>query len=202
VAEESFKTPSDWKARYDNENTPWDRGIPHPELAERIARGELAPPFDGARALVPGAGRAHDALALAEAGWRVTAVDFVSELAEEVSAALAPLGGEFVACDALAFEGEPYELVWEHTFLCAIHPEQRAAWGAMMRRNLAPNGRIAAIIFPANKPAENGGPPYGYGVEEMMAALGEEFVLEDSVVLESKLMGRDWMEIFASIKRG
>ncbi len=197
-----FKSSADWKARYDEQHTPWDRGVAHPELEARLASGELAPAQAGARVLVPGCGRGHDALALARAGWCVTAVDFVGDLAAELGAALAPSGGRFITADALAFAGEPpYDLIWEHTFFCAIEPQQRPAWGQMVRRNLAATGHLAALIFPADKPVAAGGPPHGYCVDEMLAALGEGFTLECADELESTLEGRDWLEVYARFSR-
>lgn len=199
---DELRTPADWKARYDRGDTPWDRGIPHPELVARLERGELSPPRAGARALVPGAGTGHDALALAEAGWRVTAVDFVAQLAATVEEALGPRRGHFVAADALTFRGGPFELIWEHTFFCAIHPKERAAWGRMVRENLAPDGRLEGIVFPADKPRENGGPPHGYTSQDMLEALGEDFELLRATDLPSSLAGRDWLQISASFARG
>ena len=81
----------DWAAHYAAANTPWDLGGPHPELSQRLSDGDLAPPRDGARALVPGCGHGHDALALARRGWVVTAVDLVADLAETLGKELARL---------------------------------------------------------------------------------------------------------------
>jgi SAM-dependent methyltransferase len=197
-----FKTPQDWLARYEGEDTPWDRGEAHPQLSDEVARGELRPPTRGARALVPGCGRAHDGLALARAGWVVTAVDFVRELAESSNERLAPHGGRFVAADALAFDEGPFDMIWEHTFLCALQPEQRPAWAEMVRRNLAPQGRLEGIVFPANKPAENEGPPFGYTPEDVLTLLGPEFRLERCEPLESRLSGREWLELRCTFVRG
>jgi SAM-dependent methyltransferase len=196
-----FKTPADWLERYEGEDTPWDRGEAHPQLADEVARGGLRPPFDGARALVPGCGRAHDGLVLAQAGWVVTAVDFVEQLAESANERLRPYGGEFVATDALAFEGGPFDMIWEHTFLCALQPEQRPLWAAMVRRNLAPEGCLEGIVFPANKPPENEGPPFGYTPEDALELLGPEFRLERREPLESRLPGREWLELRCSFVR-
>ena len=92
----------DWAAHYAAANTPWDLGGPHPELSQRLSDGDLAPPRDGARALVPGCGHGHDALALARRGWVVTAVDLVPDLAETLGKELARRGGRFLRGDVLA----------------------------------------------------------------------------------------------------
>lgn len=193
--------PVDWAQRYRDEHTPWDRGRAHGELAARIASGQLALPSAGARAYVPGCGRGHDAIALARAGWRVTAVDVVADLAEDLRAQLEPLGGEFHVGDALAPPGGPFELVWEHTFLCAIRPDQRAAWAAMVRDSLVSGGLFAVLIFPADKPVEAGGPPWGYDVERLREWLGEELELLETSEVDPTLEPRDWAQAFALFRR-
>ncbi|MCB9916111.1 MAG: methyltransferase domain-containing protein [Planctomycetes bacterium] len=172
-----------------------------PSSSARWRAGSSRAAAAGARALVPGAGRAHDALALARGGWDVTAVDVVPALAEEVTAALAPHRGRFVVADALSFVDEPFDLVWEHTFFCALDPTHRAAWGAMVRRNLARDGRLVALVYPEGKPPENGGPPYGYDLEHVLAALGPGFVVRAERELPRELLGRDWVQRWAVLAR-
>lgn len=186
----------DWGARYREGNTPWDVGGPHPELAARLARGEapLRPPRPGARALVPGCGRGHDALALARAGWRVTAVDLVPELGAELGPALAATGGRFIAGDALRFDdGQPYELFFEHTFFSAIEPAQRPQWGALVRRQLAPGGWLAAVAFPADRPDAEGGPPWRTTAALLAEALGPDFALRADEPVRARTQ-RGWEE--------
>jgi len=188
----------DWGERYRIEHTPWDLGCAHLTLTARLVSGELAPPHEGARALVPGCGRAHDALALAQAGWVVTAADLVEELRPIVEPQLAPSGGEFVSGDVLAMQfDEPFELVWEHTFFCAIDPEQRAAYGDLMARSVAPGGRIAAMLFPLDRPEERGGPPWRIDEQLYEAALGDAFERVSLDPAGGRTGGREWQERLA-----
>ncbi len=191
----------DWAQRYRDENTPWDRGHAHGELAARLARGELQPPTPGARAYVPGCGRGYDAVALAEAGWRVTAVDIVGDLEQLLRSQLEPLGGEFLMGDATVAPREDFELVWEHTFLCALRPDQREAWAHMVRTALVPGGRFAALIFPADKPVSEGGPPWGYDAERLQGWLGDELELLESAPVDPALEARNWAQAYALFHR-
>jgi SAM-dependent methyltransferase len=191
----------DWAARYREGNTPWDRGHAHGELARRLASGQLAPPHPEASCYVPGCGRGHDARALCRAGWRVTAQDIVEELAEEVGPALDAGGGCFVAGDAFEPENGPFDLIWEHTFLCAIRLEERERWAEMVRRALRPGGRLAAIVFPANKPRSEGGPPWGYSVDDLLELLGPGFELLERSPLEDGLEDRQWAQEFVLLRR-
>lgn len=206
------KRAADWSQRYRDQDTPWDVGAPHPELARRIAAGELAPADIAPNcaephALVPGAGYGHDALALARAGWRVTALDFAEGVEGGPASELATLGGRFLAEDALAFgaPGTPdagrYDLVFDHTFFCALHPDERPRWAAMVDRCLAPDGELVAIVFPGGKPHANGGPPWGTELEHVLAALGDGFEVTLHEPVQETLERRDWAEFWGRFRR-
>jgi len=192
----------DWAIRYRERNTPWDMGRAHPSLAHALGAGELKPPHDGARALVPGCGRAHDALALAEAGWRVTALDLVKDLAAHVGERLAPYEGTFEIGDALRYDGGgAFDLVLEHTFFCAIPPERRSEYGPMVRRALAVGGRLAAVIFPEDRPYAEQGPPWRITVDDIGAELGRGFALRENERIDDTLTHRRWAERWAVWER-
>lgn len=74
-----------WQARYDQEQTGWDRGNASPTLLRWLAAGDLRP----CRILVPGCGRGHEVVALAKAGFDVTGVDFVPAAVAAVQSRLA-----------------------------------------------------------------------------------------------------------------
>ncbi len=164
-----------WGERYAAGSTPWDLGRPHPELLARLGSGALAPPFEGARALVAGAGRGHDAGALAQAGWHVTALELVPALAPDLAQRVGAEGTVVIA-DALAWRGATdFQLVFEHTFFCALEPELRPRWGELVRSALARDATalLAAVVFPIGKPPQLGGPPFGVESSQLAAALGD-----------------------------
>jgi SAM-dependent methyltransferase len=153
------------------------------------------------RALVPGCGLGHDAEALAQAGWAVTAVDYAAGLEPLVSGRFGPLGCRFVAEDALTFEDdEQYDLLFDHTFFCAIHPEDRVAFGELARRLVRPGGRVCSIVFPAGKAIGEGGPPWGIATSDLAEVLAPEFrEIEDRPVV---LCGHpSWSERWAVFAR-
>ena len=184
---------TDWAGRYRDQDTPWDLGRAHPELLRRLVAGELAP-FDGGRALVAGCGRGYDALALAEAGWQVTAVDLVP-LETPSLRKLEELGGCFEVRDALAFRAEEsFDLVFDHTFFCAIQPQERASFGEMVRSVTGPGSVVVSLVFPFDKPLEDGGPPFGFQAADLQEALGASFRSEvDELVIEG-VSRRTWKE--------
>lgn len=194
----------EWAERYRVRHTPWDCGGPHPELSRRLAAGEsaLQPAPGRERALVPGCGRGWDAIALAEQGWRVTAIDVVAELGPLVAPHLEPGGGRFIAGDALSFEdADAYRLFFEHTFFCTLPPPERPRWGELVRRCLAPGGHLAAIVFPVGRPAELGGPPFGIATADLDRALGEGFTMLEEGPVGARVERREWEERWALWRR-
>ena len=157
---------ADWALRYLSGTTGWDIGRPHPELIHRMA--DLGEP---GRAVVPGAGRGHDAGGLADHGWAVTAIDLVEALSDTLSVAVGASGDVFIG-DALSWvPHERLDLVFDHTFFCAIGPERRSDFGGWVARVLRPGGLLASVVFPIGKPLEDGGPPFGVSVADLAGAV-------------------------------
>ena len=191
----------DWRARYVEEHTPWDLGGHHPGL-ERwwAAEGQK---LGIESALVPGCGRGHDVIFLARAGLRVGAVDVVDLAAEPFVEELTERGGEFHLKNFLEWEsgrdpaelGGPYDLVFEHTIFCAIEPAQRPAFGRAAAACVRPGGYLFSLLFPNDKPAEDGGPPHRAEPEQLAAALGDAFELVHSNPSRALPRGRrQWRE--------
>lgn len=163
--------PVDWDAAYAQETTPWDLGGVTPLLTDALAERRLGEP---GRALVPGAGRAYDAGALAAAGWKVTAVDLSVTAAAYATARYPDL--DYVIGDALDADmvldrvGGPVDLLWDHTFFCALPPAMRPRVGALATSLIAPGSLLASGVFPLDRPDADG-PPYRYVPEDMDAVL-------------------------------
>lgn len=168
--------PASWSDRYSSDHIPWDLGGAHPELVKRLAADPSLGRGAVGTAYVPGCGRGHDALALAGAGWTVTASDFAPALLEPLTAALSPLGGVFLLGDSLEMEGE-FDLWFDHTFFCAIPPHRRSEYGKVAATNVAPGGGLVSIVFPIGRPPEEGGPPFGMSTADLDQALGSQFEL-------------------------
>lgn len=185
----------DWAHRYESGDTPWDVGGPHPELSIRLQDGRLAPSTETCRALVVGAGLGHDALAFARRGWHVTAIDTVADLAARVGPLLERESGRYLVADALTFEDEdPFDLVWDHTFFCAIDPALRSTWGERARDLVAPSGVFVSLVFPVGKPEDEGGPPHGMTAEDVHGALGPLFRVTEHARVDRPVPRRTWRE--------
>ena len=153
--------PVDWEREYVIGDTPWDQGQPLPLLVDAVADGVFGAP---GTALVPGGGRGHDASALAAAGWH-TAVVEISPTAAAFAAAHYPtvryVMGDALDATFVLDQVGPVDLLWDHTFFCAVPPELRPRVGALAETVVKPGGLVASGVFPLDGPTEDG-PPWGY----------------------------------------
>lgn len=159
------RTPVDWEHRFRTEDAPWERAGVHPAVAHWLKAGVLAP---GLSVYVPGCGRGLEPEALAEAGLKVTASDSAPSAAAFQRDRLARFDtAQVIEADSLAWRpSEPFDLLYEQTFLCAIHPYDRRAYEAMAFDVLRPGGKLLALFMQKD---ERGGPPYGCSIAAMQA---------------------------------
>lgn len=145
-----------WQSRYDEGQTGWDRGEPNPALRHWLESGQLKP----CRILVPGCGRGHEVVALAAAGFEVTAVDFapsaIAALREQLNAR--GLSATLIQADLFDFEpNQPFAAIYEQTCLCAIKPSQREAYERRLADWLIPGGQLFALFMQTDS---SSGPPF------------------------------------------
>lgn len=181
----------DWEQCYQQGDTPWEKGAPHPALV--AALGPEPGPFDPAPTgaagdiLVPGCGFGHDVVAIARRHpqRRVVGIDIAPSALAAARAAVAGLANAEIV-DADLFQPPSSWLggwgaVFEHTCLSALHPVRRADYARSLRRLLAPGGRLVAVFFinPDMDPGEQG-PPFGVERGELDATLDEGFHLVET----------------------
>jgi len=149
---------TDWEARYQSHDMPWEKGEPSPGLVDFLAGH---PGLQRGAVLVPGCGSGHDARAWAAAGFKVTGCDLAPSaiaLSREKTTA-AGLEAEFILVDFLAAAPpRPFDWLFEHTLFCAIEPQQREDYARAVLRWLKPGGQYLAVNYLI--PDEDG-PPFG-----------------------------------------
>lgn len=147
-----------WDGRYAEGRDGWTLDGPPYALMHQVL-----PQVEGSlRVLVPGAGQGHDAFAWAGAGHQVTALDFapravatMRERAEREQLALEVIEADVTAPPA-RLQGS-FDLLWEHTCLCALAPPQRRPYLEAMHGLLGASGRVCALLWSHGR---EGGPPY------------------------------------------
>lgn len=164
----------DWNQRYEESDTPWDKGEAHPVLFDMLTHGALT-----GRVLVPGCGTGHDVRELARRGLTVVGLD-IAPLALERARVHAPAGSESYELGDLfhltslwrgGFDG-----VFEHTCFCAIDPAQRVAYVDAVAAALRPGGRLLAVFF-VNPDNDGEGPPFGCAPGELDTLFSGRFRL-------------------------
>ncbi|PTB39388.1 hypothetical protein M441DRAFT_144702 [Trichoderma asperellum CBS 433.97] len=181
----------------------WDRGKPSPALIEFIeSKAEVLYNITNKyrpKALIPGCGKGYDVVALALHGFDVYGLE-ISEtgVATARRYAEAELGepteynyhdlntwsssdignvtiiaGDFFqkGWEPQGFQG--FDVIYDYTFLCALHPSMRQGWARRMHELLAPDGVLICLEFPLWKDLTLPGPPWGLkGVYWNLLAMG------------------------------
>lgn len=154
---------SGWQARYAQGKTGWDRGCPNSILEFWLDSKTLLP----GRILIPGCGRGHEVLRLAEAGFDVTALDFapaaILHLQQELTQRC--LAANVVQTDVLDYETTGlFDVIYEQTCLCALSPTLWRQYETKLHQWLKPNGQLLALFMQSGKRNE---PPYSCELDEM-----------------------------------
>lgn len=161
----------DWNQRYQENDTPWERGEPAPPLFEYLEKNRIA-----GRVLVPGCGLGHDARLIASQGCEVLGMDIAELALRQASAFENPPNskvsyalGDFLKPDD-SVPPSHFDWIFEHTCFCTIDPDRRSDYVTAAHRALKPGGRLLAILF---TDFENGDePPYsisGDAVESLFS---------------------------------
>jgi SAM-dependent methyltransferase len=165
---------TDWEARYQSGDMPWEKGAPSPGLVDFLAgHGDLT----GKTVCVPGCGTGHDVREWAKAGFEVYGYDLAPSairLSVERTQA-AGLRVEFRLGDFL--RDEPpflFDWVFEHTLFCAIDPSERETYVLATLRWLKPGGQYLAVNYLI---PDQDGPPFGTTREEVVERFSPHFEL-------------------------
>jgi SAM-dependent methyltransferase len=155
-----------WQKRYEQGQTGWDSGAPEAPLLQLFHDGHLPV----GKMLVPGCGNGWEVTAFAALGFDVTGLDFAAEPLANLRARAAAegLSPTLVQADLFDLPADldgQFDVVLELACYCAIAPEQREAYAAVVDRLLKPGGRLVGLFY-AN-PGKVGGPPFTATVEEL-----------------------------------
>src|SRR6185503_12260197 len=149
---------TDWEARYQSSDMPWEKGGPAPGLVDFLT---AQPGLPRGSVAVPGCGTGHDVREWARAGFDAHGFDVApSAIRQSVErTATAGLQATFTLCDFLT-EAAPrvYDWLFEHTLFCAIDPQRREEYVRAVTRWLKPGGQFLAVHYMIRDPE---GPPFG-----------------------------------------
>jgi len=145
--------------------------VPAPPLARLLRE---SPPPKG-RVAVPGCGRGHDVELWCRHEFDAVGFDFSEAAVAEarrrgthvLQRDIFDLGAEFPSA---------FDVVWEYTCFCAIHPHRRPEYVEVLARILREGGELIALFFPLKD--VDGGPPFRVRREEIAELLSLYFQVE------------------------
>lgn len=173
---------TDWEKRYQNGDTPWEKGGPSPGLVDFLAVHRDLPRTTVA---VPGCGFGHDVRAWAKEGFEAWGLDLAPsavKLSSERTAG-AGLQAKFLLMDFLT--GEPpqrFDWLFEHALFCAIDPGSRDGYVQALLRWLKPTAQFLAVHYMIR---DRDGPPFGATQEELMERFSPHLELRQGWVPRS-----------------
>ena len=167
----------DWQRHYEENDLGWDLGQVAPPFVKLWQEEKL--PLG--KVLVPGCGRGHEVVFLAENGFDVTAIDFSSGAVTYLKNALKKrnLEGQILHQDFFSLDESHegvYDLVLEQTFFCAISPKQRRDYVLNVSRILKPGGILVGLFYHTD---EQGGPPYNTTREDIEMHFSKKFEIQE-----------------------
>jgi SAM-dependent methyltransferase len=171
VAQDSSRADF-WDTRFRGGITPWDAAGAPPRLAAWLqGRGS---PF---RVLIPGCGTGYEVRLFAGHGHEVLAIDFSAAAVEAAGKELGePLARLVAQQDFFLFQAQPFDLVYERAFLCALPRRMWPQWARRVTELVRPGGELAGFFYIDDNER---GPPFGVAPHALRALLEEGFELTE-----------------------
>ena len=200
-----------WQQRFEQGQTPWDRGAPHPQLQAWQRAGVLRA---GQRVIVPGCGNGHELLALAELGLDVCGLDYAPAAVERARARVQEASGaasrpiRVEQADVLIWQPSAQEapdVVYEQTCLCALHPDHWQRYAAQLAGWLRPGGLLAALFMQARRESAGDGvvegPPYHCDINAMRALFPDSLWAWPAPPYAATAHAQGWQELAVVLQR-
>lgn len=190
-----------WQARYATAGRDtWDAGRITPPLQAYFDQLPVSQQF---RILIPGAGRAYEAEYLHRLGFQhVVVADFAAEPLADFAARAPdfPTENLWQADFFQLTAAEPFDLLIEQTFFCALAPALRPAYARQCAALLRPGGQLVGLLFDA---AFTGAtePPFGGSREEYREYFAPYFEFVHFDTAHNSLPPRAGRELFICLQK-
>lgn len=185
-----------WNDRYLEKKTGWDIG----EASKPLVKYFETLTDRSLKILIPGAGRAHEAIWLFENGfknvfvcdWAETAFDILKQTSPNFPCT------QLLVSDFFKLENQ-FDLIVEQTFFCAINPTLRPAYAKKAAELLKSTGKIAGVLFGVDFPKQ--GPPFGGSKEEYIRIFAPHFEILEIETTAKSIKPRLGSELFFEFKK-
>ncbi len=185
-----------WNQRYLNVNTPWDIGsisTPLQNYFDDLVDKDL-------RILIPGAGKAHEAIYLHRQGFsNVYVCDWASSAFDLLREEVPDFPEEHLLIGDFFDLELPIDLVVEQTFFCAINPSLRTKYVQKMHQLLSDKGKLVGLLFANefNKP----GPPFGGTASQYRSLFAPYFDIINLDIAPDSIKPRLGNELFVLLQK-
>jgi SAM-dependent methyltransferase len=193
---EKMNTDSEWQKRYDQNDTPWDKGAPAPALVKFLHEKQIA-----GRVLVPGCGRGHEVRVLGtQPNISVVGLDLSTTAIAQAKELPSQSGSDtdisFIVGDFFHLPSKlkrSFDWLVEHTCFCAIEPHQRQDYVRAASVALRTGGKIFGIFY--LNPDTESGPPFAVSKNELCELFDPHFTLLEEWVPKESFPGREDREL-------
>ncbi|EGG01379.1 uncharacterized protein MELLADRAFT_67022 [Melampsora larici-populina 98AG31] len=168
-----------WEKAWEKGITPWDRKKVQPALLEVFNESDFLKDIKHFKALVAGCGRGYDVVFLGSKvdecfGWDISpkAVSLAQEWLKTQNEATNLENIHFEVNDFFDPKGSSltFDLAYDYTFLCAIHPSKRQEWSIRYSQLIKKGGKLITLIYPIDGDRP-GGPPFSVDPDEVTELL-------------------------------
>jgi SAM-dependent methyltransferase len=190
----------DWDEHYKTGEVFWDKGRSSPPLTQYLKRHRTR-----GKTLVPGCGRGHEVALAVEHGLDALGLDIAPTGIADARSRYPQIAGRFVIGNFFDPPAElrgAFDVVLEHTLLCALPPAMREDYRKAVDLTLRPGGLLIGVWFinPALDPGEEG-PPFGISVAELTALFEDGYEIVDDYVPDIAFPNREKRERLRVLRR-
>lgn len=182
-----------WDHRYRFGDTPWDLGCVSPPLKAYFDQLQ----DKSVNILIPGAGRAYEAIYLKILGFKQVSICDISPTATDRIKKKFPEINT-ICCDFFELNGK-FDLIIEQTFFCAIAPNLRRKYFEKMYELLSSHGKIVGLLFASH--FDHPGPPFGGTKEEYELLFNDLFYAKYIEKSYNSIPPRQGNELFFLLKK-
>ncbi len=156
-----------WDERYRSNCIAWDAGCVPSDAAQFIRAAKPG------RVLLPGCGSGYEVAAFARAGWDTFGVELSPEAITLARQKIGEHARHIVCADFFALPlPEPFDVVYERAFLCAVPPDCWERYVARVHAVLRPGGVFVGYFYYGH---DEEPPPYPLTPDVAEQLLGGRF---------------------------
>ncbi|WP_458626167.1 methyltransferase domain-containing protein [Winogradskyella sp. PC D3.3] len=183
-----------WEQRYASNKTGWNTGYVSTPLKTYFDQLK----DKSVNILIPGAGNSYEAEYLWLHGFKnVYVLDYAQQPLHNFKERVPDFPeSQLLNLDFFELDNK-FDLIFENTFFCALHPNLRSNYANQMLHLLQPNGKLVGLLF--NFKLTDAGPPFGGNISEYQSLFQPLFkikVLEPSINSIKERQGNELFFIF------